>query len=94
MLDERAALQFCHGLPQLPLGVHDDRTVPRHRFLNRLAGHQEKTDAFFAGLNGNLISTIEQNERVIPGVVLRVGVWFDGRFGQNRARIRCIPERA
>jgi hypothetical protein len=49
VLDERAALQFCHGLSQLLLGVHDDRTVPRHRLLNRLPGHQQKTDAFFAG---------------------------------------------
>jgi hypothetical protein len=40
VLDERAALQFCHGLPQLLLGVHHDRTVPRHRFLNRLARYQ------------------------------------------------------
>ena len=94
MLDERAALQFCHGLPQLRLCVHNDRTVPRYRLLDRLAGHQEKTDAFLAGLNGNLIATIEQNERVIPGVVLRVGARIDSRFGQNRARIRCIPERA
>jgi hypothetical protein len=40
VLDERAALQFCHGLPQLLLGVHHDRTVPRDRFLNRLARYQ------------------------------------------------------
>ncbi len=75
MLDERAALQFCHCLSQLLLGVHDDRTVSRCRLLNRLAGHQEKTDAFLAGLNGNLIAAIEKHERMIPGVVLRVGVW-------------------
>jgi hypothetical protein len=31
---------------------------------------------------------------VISGIVLRVGVWVDSRFGQHRARIRCIPERA
>ena len=35
VLDERAALQFCHGLSQLLLGVHDDRTVPRHRLLTK-----------------------------------------------------------
>lgn len=55
---------------------------------------KEKPDALFAGLNGNLIAAIEQHERMIPGVVLRVGVWVDGRFGQNRAWIRCIPEGA
>src|SRR5689334_1257282 len=92
VLDERATLQFCHGLSQLLLDVHDDRTVPRHRLLNGLARYQQKTDAFFAGLNSNLIATIEEHERVIPGIVLRVRVWVDWRFGQNRARIRCIPD--
>jgi hypothetical protein len=59
MLDERAALQFCHGLSQLLLGVHDNRTVPRHRLLNRLARYQKKTDAFLAGLNSNLVTATE-----------------------------------
>jgi len=30
-----------------------NRTIPRHRLLNRLARYQQKTDAFFASLNGN-----------------------------------------
>ena len=79
VLDERAALQLCHGLLQLLLGVHDDRTVPRHRLLNRLARYHQKTDAFLASLNGNLRAAIEEHERVIAGVVLRVGVWVDIR---------------
>jgi hypothetical protein len=67
---------------------------PYHAILNGLARYQQKTDAFFAGLNSNLVAAIEEHERVIPGIVLRVRVWVDSRFGQNRARIRCIPERA
>ena len=54
MLDERAALRFCHGLSQLLLCVHDDRIVPRHRLFNWLAGNQEKTDTSLAGFNGKL----------------------------------------
>jgi hypothetical protein len=48
---------------------------------------QQKTDAFFAGLNGNLIPTIEQNERVIPGVVLRIR--YDGWRGNAENTKRC-----
>src|SRR5215471_10104841 len=92
MLNELAALQFCQSLSQFLLGVHDDRTVPGNRLLNRLARYQEKTDAFVAGLNDNLIAAIEEHERVIAGLVLRVGFRVDSRFSQNRARIRCIPE--
>jgi len=37
MFDEVAGLQFRHRLAQLILRVHDDGTIPRHRFFDRLA---------------------------------------------------------
>jgi hypothetical protein len=37
VLDKRTGLQLAHGLAQLSLRVHHDRTVPRDRLFERLA---------------------------------------------------------
>jgi hypothetical protein len=62
VLDE---VPFCRSgtaLSQLLLGVHDDRTEPGQRLLNRFARHQEKANAFFDGFNSNLVAVIEEHE--------------------------------
>ena len=58
-LDEGAALQFVNCLAKLCLGVHHDGPVPRYRLLDWLAGDQQETDAFIAGLNSHLIAAVE-----------------------------------
>ncbi len=44
MLDERAVIQFGHGLAKLLLGVHHDGAIPSDRFLDQLARYQQESD--------------------------------------------------
>ena len=55
-------LELLERLLELLLGVHHDRTVPRHWFLERLARNQQEADPVFAGLHGNLVTAVEENE--------------------------------
>src|SRR5215467_11669158 len=66
---KRALLQFPKRLAQLFLRIHHDWSVPRHRLLERLAGHQQKPNPFFSRLHHQLIAAVEQHER--PVVRLR-----------------------
>src|SRR5262249_4647765 len=66
-LDKCPAAQFGNSLLQLRLGVHYDRPVPGHRLLDRLARHQQETDALFASLHGDLVAYIKQDERAVTG---------------------------
>ena len=75
VLDEVAGLQFAHGLAELGLGVHDDGAVPGDRFFERLAGDEQEADAFGAGLDGDFVAAIEQDERVVLRVVRRPARW-------------------
>jgi hypothetical protein len=59
VFDEVAGLQFRQRLAQLLLRVHDDGTIPRHRFFDRLTRDQQKADALITGLNDDLISAVE-----------------------------------
>jgi hypothetical protein len=59
VFDEGAGLQFRQRLAQLLLRVHDDGTIPRHRFFDRLTRDQQKADALITGLNDDLISAVE-----------------------------------
>src|SRR5689334_9298390 len=69
MLDEGAIVELGDGLLQLGLRVHDDRAVPRHGFFERLARHQQESDALIAGLHGDLVTAIEQYERAVAGLL-------------------------
>ena len=57
--DEVARAQVGEGLGQFFLRVHDDRAVPCNRLLDRLAGDQQETDAFLAGLHDHFIAGVE-----------------------------------
>src|SRR3569833_1149219 len=66
-LDERPVAQFCDGLTQLRLCVHDDRSVPGHRLLDRLAGDEQETHAALACLDDDLVAAVERDQRSVPG---------------------------
>src|ERR1700756_5158516 len=86
-LDERAVVQFGEGLPQLGLGVHYDRAVPRYRLLDRLARDQEEPDALLAGLDRHLVAAIEHHQRTISRSLA------DQRFARARCAFRQHAER-
>src|SRR5437660_3984366 len=92
MFDEIAGVQFGDGLAQLLLRIHYYGAVPGNRLLDRLAGDEEKTDSFAAGLHHDLISTIEEHERMIADVVDGRGVGVNDLIRENRPRIRCVAE--
>src|ERR1051325_8742077 len=49
LFDEGAGAQLVLREPQLLRRVHDDRAIPRHRFLERLARHQQEANPLVAG---------------------------------------------
>ena len=61
-LQKRPLLQLLERIPQLFLRVHHDWPVPGHRFLQRLAGNQQKADAVFAGLHGDFVAAVEEDQ--------------------------------
>jgi hypothetical protein len=70
VFDECPVADFLERLFQLRLGVHHDRPVPRHRFLERSSRHEKKSDPLIARQHGNLVAAIEQDQRPIAGVVV------------------------
>jgi len=58
-------LKFFEGGAQFVLRIHDNRTLPGHRFLNRLAGDEQESNAFIARLNGKFVAVVEENQRAI-----------------------------
>src|SRR5207253_7580475 len=71
---ERSLSQFGERFLQLLLRVHDDGSVPCHRFAERLAGNEQEANAILAGLYHNLIALIEEHERAILGKRGRRGI--------------------
>src|SRR5687767_1360168 len=67
--DKRTVPQIRDRLLDLLFGVHDDRPVPRDRLVDRLARDEQEADALLAGLDRDLVATIEQHERAVAGVV-------------------------
>ena len=65
MFDEFSFLQFQHSLLQFARIIHDDGTVPRDGFFDRLPGDQKKANSFVACLNDNLISSVEKDQGVV-----------------------------
>src|ERR1700683_1166688 len=94
MFDEPASLQFGHCLAQLLLRVHYDRPVPGHRLFDRLPRHQQKTNPLVAGLNHDLVTAVEQHQRVIADIVTGLRVGIRGFFGSHPTRLRGIPDSA
>ena len=76
------------------LRIHHNGAVPRNWLFDRLARDQQEPNSFVSGLDGDLVPTIEQHQRVIPHVVDGRRVWIFYFFGQDRARIRGVSERA
>src|SRR5438105_897141 len=66
-LDERPIAQLGERLLELRLRVHDDRPIPRDRFLDRLARHEQEPDPLFASLNNDLVAAVEEHEGTIAG---------------------------
>ena len=62
MFNERAGVQFRNCLAELLLRIHDDRTVPGHRFFDRLTGDQQESNAVRTGLHADLVSAIKEDE--------------------------------
>src|ERR1051325_5811647 len=55
-LDERPGAHFRHRLTQFRFRIHDNRSVPRDRLFDRLAGDQEKANALLAGLDRDFVA--------------------------------------
>ena len=72
LFQKRALIQFVEGLLELLLRVHHDGAVPGHRLFQRLAGDQQEADAVFAGLHGDFIAAIEEDQRAVVGFGGRV----------------------
>jgi hypothetical protein len=94
MLDEVAGLQLRHRSSKFLLRVHDDGSVPGDRLFDRLTRNQQEPDARITGLNDDLISAVEQHQRVIACIVLCRCVSSRGLFRYNRARIGAIAKRS
>jgi hypothetical protein len=54
VFQESPSFELVEGLSKLGLCVHDDRAIPRYRFLKRLSRHQQEADAVLAALDHNL----------------------------------------
>src|SRR5215469_8514771 len=92
MFDESARLQFGHRLTQLLLRVHYDRTVPSHRFLDRLAGYKQEADSLWSSLDCQFVSPVKQYQRVIAGIVPGRCVGVSSLFSEHRTWIGGISE--
>ena len=60
--EESASVEFGQGLSQLRLRVHDDGSPPCNRFTEGLPGNEEEADTFRAGMHGNVVSTVENDQ--------------------------------
>src|SRR5690242_5275884 len=49
LLREGAVAQVVERALQFLRRVHDDRAIPGHRLLDRLAGHEQEADSLIAG---------------------------------------------
>ena len=89
--DKRAAAQLGERLLQLGLSVHHDRAVPGDRLRDRLAGNQQETNAFVAGLHRDLVAAIEHNQRAIAGLLPDHNLARRGRSSRSAPRTAATP---
>src|SRR5437899_3603563 len=94
MLNESVILKFGNCLPELLLRVHHDRAVPSDGLLDRLARHQQESNPLVPCLHHDLVSAVEEYQRMIPDVVHWPAIGFRDMLSQYRARIRGVAERA
>src|SRR4029077_8489337 len=66
---------------------------PRDWLLDGLARNQQETNSFAASLHHDLISAVEEHQRMIADVVDGRGVWFCYVVREHRPRFRGVPER-
>ena len=59
---ERPLPKLLERFLELLLRVHHDRAVPRHWLLERLPRNQEEADPVFAGLHGDLVAAVEDDQ--------------------------------
>ena len=78
---KRSLAKFLVGLLELGLRVHHDGAIPRDRFLQWLAGDQQKSDAFVPRLHGDVVTGVEQDERAVVRLGGRGGVQPLDAFG-------------
>src|SRR5262252_5781615 len=74
LLDERSLSNLPEGRPQLFLRIHHDRSMPGNRFLERLAGYQQESNARLAGLHRHFVSSVENDEGAILRILIDGGV--------------------
>src|SRR5712691_477136 len=91
-LQERPPLELLVGLPELLLGIHHDRAVPRHWLLQWLSRHQEETDPFVSGLHGDFVAAVKKHQRAVIRLLGRRRVGPSDSFGRHRERTRCVAE--
>src|SRR2546428_12178102 len=94
MLNESVILKFGNRLPELLLRVHHDRAGPSDGFLDRLARHQQESNPLVPCLHHDLVSAVEEYQRMIADVVHWPAIGFRDMLSQYRARIRGVAERA
>src|SRR5438309_1696568 len=64
-LEKGPFLELLERLPELLLGIHHDRSIPGHRLLERLAGHQKEAYPFVTRLHADLIAAVEEDKRAV-----------------------------
>src|SRR5205807_10347582 len=94
MLNESVILKFGNRLPELLLRVHHDRAVPSDGLLDRLARHQQESNPLAPCLHHDLVSAVDEHQRMIADVVHRPAIGFRDMLSQYRARSRGVAERA
>src|SRR5438046_5248652 len=94
MLNESVILKFGNRLPELLLRVHHDRAVPSNGLLDRLARHQQESNPLVPCLHHDLVSAVEEYQRMIADVVHRPAIGFRDMLSQYRARIRGVSKHA
>src|SRR5579883_517450 len=92
--DEAPLPELSHGLLQLRLRVHHNRTVPRDRLLQRPSRDKQKSDAFVACRDRNLVAAFEQDEGAVASPLAYQGFLpADRLLRQDAERFRCRAER-
>src|SRR5262245_2073858 len=95
VLDEGSVLELPQGLLQFGLAVHYNRAVPSDRLLQWLAGNEQKTHAFVAGLDNDLIAAVKLDEGAIARALAPHDLGaIDLLFGQHAKGLRSPAKRA
>ena len=93
-LDEGPILKLAHRLLQLGLCVHDDWSIPRHRFLEAACRRRAEIGFLVSGFNCHLIAAVEENERTVAGALTDQSFApVDLLFGQNTEGVRGRAKR-